>query len=162
MSARQSYSEEFKSAIVTKLLNRGDETIREVCDREGVNHSSADNWMRGRGKEKQQLKPRGRMKWNPEAKLKAVIETTNLPEQDLGNYLRREGLYTNQITEWRSGIIDYFSIKSPFKKDERDVKIKALEYEILRKDKALAEVSALLILEKKVALLWARNDEAEK
>jgi len=51
--------------------------------------------------------------------------------------------------------------KSRSKKDERDEKIKKLEREILRKDKALAEASALLILQKKVNLIWGDNDEDE-
>jgi hypothetical protein len=37
-----------------------------------------------------------------------------------------------------------------------------LEREILRKDKALAEASALLILQKKASLIWGTKDEDEK
>lgn len=163
MSARQVYSKEFKEAIVTKLLNRGEQSIQEVCLREGVNQSSADNWMRSHAKfAVQTVKPKGRMKWNAEAKLKAVVDTASLEEQDLGKYLRREGLYSNQITEWRADIIAYFESQPKFKKDERDLQIKILEREILRKDKALAEASALLILEKKVALIWGNKSEDEK
>lgn len=102
------------------------------------------------------------MKWTAEAKLKAVVDTAGLSENDVGAYVRREGLYSNQVTEWRAEIIEHFETKSSFKKDERDAKIKILEREILRKDKALAEASALLILQKKVDLIWGNKDADEK
>ena len=91
-----------------------------------------------------------------------VVDTTNLVDTDLGHYLRKEGLYSTQVTEWRSDILQKLSVKPPYKRDERDDKIRVLEREILRKDKALAEASALLILEKKVALIWGRSAEDEK
>ena len=102
------------------------------------------------------------MKWTPEAKLKAVIETESLAEHDLGTYIRREGLYTTQLSEWRSEIIEGLGAKSPFAKDERDEKIKNLERDLLRKDRALAEASALLILQKKANLIWDKYDDDKK
>lgn len=51
------------------------------------------------------------MKWTPEAKLKAVVDTTNLVDIDLGHYLRKEGLYSTQVTEWRSDILHKLSVK---------------------------------------------------
>jgi len=47
-------------------------------------------------------------------------------------------------------------------KDARDETIRQLEREILRKDKALAEASALLILQKKVDVIWGHGREAAK
>lgn len=106
--------------------------------------------------------PKGRMKWTPEAKFKAVLETASLVDTELGHYLRKEGLYSNQITDWRTQFVENFEPKVKLKRDERDDKIRILEREILRKDKALAEASALLILEKKVALIWGKSDEDER
>ena len=102
------------------------------------------------------------MKWNAEAKLKAVVDTSSLVDTELGNYLRHEGLYSNQVVDWRAEIIEYFATKPKFVKDERDEQIRVLEREILRKDKALAEASALLILQKKVDLIWGSKDEGGK
>ncbi len=164
MSLRQSYTKEFKESVVKKLLNRDSETINQVCEREGVLPSSAKNWLKVCGKlgTFPTRSRRGRMQWNPEAKLRAVIDTSSLQENELGKYLRSEGLYSNQIVEWRAEIIENLSLKSTFKKDERDERIRVLEREILRKDKALAEASALLILQKKASLIWGTKDEDEK
>ena len=165
MSTRQSYSREFKDSVVVKILNRGERTVDEVCSEVGVLKSSARNWISasakvGQGKTQN---PKGsRMKWTSEAKFKAVLDTASLVDTELGHYLRKEGLYSNQLTEWRAQFVENFEPKVKLKRDERDDKIRALEREILRKDKALAEASALLILEKKVALIWGRSSEDEK
>ena len=164
MRVRQNYSQEFKDSVVVKILNRGERTIDEVCSEVGVLKTSARNWVQASAmvSSKSPSSKGRRMKWTPEAKLKAVVETTNLVDTDLGHYLRKEGLYSTQVTEWRSDIIERLSVKPSYKRDERDDKIRVLEREILRKDKALAEASALLILEKKVALIWGRESEDEK
>jgi hypothetical protein len=92
------------------------------------------------------------MTWTAEAKLKAIVETAGLAEPELGLYLRREGVYSHQIA--------HFATRPTLKKDARDETIRQLEREILRKDNALAEASALLILQKKVDLIWGSRDEA--
>jgi hypothetical protein len=102
------------------------------------------------------------MTWTAEAKLKAIVETTGLAETELGLYLRREGLYSTQIAAWRAEIFAHFAAKPTPKKDARDETIRQLEREILRKDKALAEASALLILQKKVDVIWGTRHEVAK
>lgn len=102
------------------------------------------------------------MTWTAEAKLKALVETAGLAEPELGLYLRREGLYSTQIMEWRAEVLAHFETRPMPKKDARDETIRQLEREILRKDKALAEASALLILQKKVELIWGTQHEAAK
>ena len=89
------------------------------------------------------------MTWTAEAKLKAIVETAGLAEPELGLYLRREGLYSHQITAWRAEVIEHFETKPKVAKDARDETIRQLEREILRKDKALAEASALPFSKKK-------------
>ena len=165
MRVRQNYSQEFKDSVVVKILNRGERTIDEVCSEVGVLKTSARNWIKASAmvpsKSPKDSKGR-RMKWTPEAKFKAILETEKLVDTELGHYLRKEGLYSNQVVEWRAEMMKNLALQPKFKRDERDDKIRILEREILRKDKALAEASALLILEKKVALIWGRSAEDEK
>jgi transposase len=161
---RQKYSKEFKAAIVSKIMNRGDSTVEEVCEAEGVNFRSASNWLLVRGSAPEMKKKTSSRKRSGEEKLKALIEAGALSEADLGAYLRREGLYTHNLEEWKSEFISIVNSSNKKKKvkDERDKKIKNLERDLLRKDKALAEASALLILQKKVNLIWGTDDEDEK
>jgi transposase len=158
----QEYSQEFKEALVTQILTRGDRTITSVCAEAGVLRRTATKWVQRYGTVSAHPTQRGRMTWTAEAKLKALVETAGLAEDELGLYLRREGLYATQITEWRADVLEHFATRPTFKKDARDETIRQLEREILRKDKALAEASALLILQKKVDLIWGSRDEAAK
>ena len=164
MRARQGYSKEFKDSVVVKILNRGEKTISEVCSEVGVLKSSARNWVHASAivSSKSPSLKGSRMKWTSEAKFKAVLDTASLVDTELGHYLRKEGLYSNQVVDWRAQFIENFEPKVKLKRDERDDKIRVLEREILRKDKALAEASALLILQKKVSLIWGNSDEDEK
>lgn len=159
MSSRQQYSEEFKDAIVTKIVNRGSSSVLEVCAREGIKASSVYRWMRrdnvGGMKTKHASKS-----WTASQKFQAVSETFSTSDAETGLYLRREGLYSHQVEEWRGQVLASLepTPKRPAAKDVRDDRIKELEREILRKDRALAEASALLILQKKVNLIWGDED----
>lgn len=165
MGQRQNYSREFKDSVRSKILSRGKRTIAEICEEAGVGVPAASNWIRQHGSSSGMKKQKSSSQWNPEQKLKALIETASLSEAELGAYLRKEGLFSTQLDEWRSEFLSSMTsqrkLKTP-KKDERDKKIKILEREILRKDKALAEASALLILQKKAHLLWGIKDEDEE
>jgi transposase len=156
------YSQAFKEALVTQILTRGDRTVASVCAEAGVSRKTATTWVRVCGTVSAHPTPRGRMTWTAEAKLKAIVETAGLAEPELGLYLRREGLYSHQITAWRAEVLEHFATRPMPKKDARDETIRQLEREILRKDKALAEASALLILQKKVDVIWGNQHEAAK
>lgn len=147
---------------MTQILTRGDRTITSVCEEAGVSRRTATKWVQLCGTVTTHPTQRGHMKWTAEAKLKALVETAGLAENELGLYLRREGLYSHQIMAWRAEVIEYFETRPKCAKNARDETIRQLEREILRKDKALAEASALLILQKKVDLIWGSRHEAAK
>ena len=98
---RQRYSQEFKEALVTQILTRGDRTISSVCEEAGVSRRTATTWVQHCGTVSTLPTQRSHVKWTAEAKLKAIVETAGLAEDELGLYLRREGLYSHQITAWR-------------------------------------------------------------
>lgn len=164
MGSRSQYSREFREAIALKIMNRGERTVAEVCEEEGVGHRTAANWIRPHASSSGMKKQKSTTKWNPEQKLKALIESASLSEPELGVYLRKEGLFSHQLEEWKKEFLSSMTPdrKSRVVKDDRDKQIKVLEREILRKDKALAEAAAIIILQKKVNLLWGYKDEDEK
>jgi len=149
MEMRPKYSREFKEALVTQILTRGDRTISSVCEEAGVLRRTATTWVQRWGQVPTHPTQRGHMKWTAEAKLKAIVETAGWAETELGLYLRREGLDSHQITAGRAEGIEHFEPRPKCAKDARDETIRQLEREIVRKDTALAEASALLILQKK-------------
>lgn len=164
---REKYSEEFKDAIVTKMANRGSQTISEVCRQEGVSKSAVRSWQEKRGNGLGMKTKRGTdsQQWSAEVKLNAVLQSNSLGEEEFGVFLRKEGLHSQQVNAWRADILAAlgpFSGKSGSVKDGRDQRIRELEKDIHRKDKALAEASALLILQKKVNLIWGKESGGEK
>lgn len=82
-------------------------------------------------------------------KLKTVIEFESLPTEKRGEFLRREGLHSDHIDAWK---------KSMQAGLEPARKIKELEREPHRKDKALAETTALLVLKTKANLIWGTGE----
>jgi transposase-like protein len=95
-----------------------------------------------------------------------VLETAALNEADLAEYCRKRGLYPAQITAWRSACeqANDWDRASTARlgqatKEERK-RIKDLERDLARKDRALAETAALLVLRKKAHAIWGDFDPA--
>jgi len=103
--------------------------------------------------------------WSGENKLAVVIETAALNEQELAEYCRRKGLYPEQIQRWReaaAGGNDDTQRLSPAERRELQAerkKTRQLEKELRRKDKALAEAAALLVLQKKARAIWGDDGD---
>lgn len=100
-----------------------------------------------------------------EEKFAVVVESAGLNEAELSEYCRRKGLYPAQINEWRASC-EQANASAANKLDQTKLKaqakqIKQLEAELSRKEKALAEAAALLVLQKKIQALWG-DPEDEK
>lgn len=159
------FSDDFKEAIIRKVLNRGDQTRAEICSQEGVSLNSVNNWMANRAKVLGMTKSKSSRQWTAEEKLRILFESNGLSEEELGIFLRKEGLHSHQISEWRKDILEVLNPNfGKFRrgKDGSAQRIRELEKDLHRKDKALAEASALLILQKKVNLIWGKESEDEK
>ena len=102
-------------------------------------------------------------RWTGAEKLRVVIEARGLSETDLGTLLRREGLHETDLTAWQAAAEAALSpgrhagTSAEQQRDQR--RIHELERELRRKDAALAETAALLVLKKKVQEIW--GDEAD-
>lgn len=101
--------------------------------------------------------------WSPDEKLRAIMEIDQLSPDQVGAYLREKGLHEAQIKQWRQAISEALGAgalrKNRSKKDSEWKRIKQLEKELRRKDKALAETAALLVLKKKAAAIWGDEDD---
>lgn len=100
--------------------------------------------------------------WTALEKLRVVLEATGIPEADLGAFLRREGLHEAQLKEWSEAATRALSAPSQKRSTKRSPeaqRIRELERELRRKDKALAEVAALLTLKKKVQEIWGDGED---
>jgi len=101
--------------------------------------------------------------WSAENKLKIVLEASSLTDEQLGAFLRSKGLHKAHLDQWRSqmlsGLDNGFSKKKARHRSADVKRIRTLEKELNRKDKALAETAALLVLKKKVREIWGDGDD---
>jgi transposase len=164
MGTPKIFLDKFKAAVVKKLLNRGSQSISEFCRENNLALSSVTKWRRDCANAPGMKNKASGSKLSAESILKIISETYSLHEEELGLYLRKNGLHAEQLAEWRSSFLS--SVMQPKvstnKKDERDAKIKELERNLRKKDAALAEASALLILQKKIQLIWPMPKEDEE
>ena len=161
-------SKERKEAILKKMLAPNCQSISSLAKEEGIKSSTLYYW-------RQELKKSGAIvsksntsaEWSPQTKLAIVAETYSMTENELSQYCREKGLFPEQIKEWRSECMQGFiskkerevEAKRKAKADERE--LKALKKELRRKDKALAETAALLVLRKKLNTFYGIEDEED-
>lgn len=96
-----------------------------------------------------------------EEKLRLLRESEGLSEAELGEFLRREGLHAAHLKQWRSAALTALGDRSQrsSKGKPESVRVRELERELSRKEKALAEAAALLILQKKAQSLWGVSED---
>jgi hypothetical protein len=90
--------------------------------------------------------------------MEAVIAYKGMNEQEQGSYLRANGLHSVDLDRWCAEILLALS-KKPNKRDPKDRRIRELEGELRRKEKALAETAALLVLKKKAQVIWGDSED---
>lgn len=174
MSARtrKKYTAEFRAAAVRKMGTPG-QTVEQLAEELGVVPSLLFRWRRNAGTrkpmtskhdEKPKQPPRRPQDWTSEEKLAAVMEAQGLTEEQLGGFLRQRGLHEATLREWREAVLRGAQAEFGGRPDKQastaDAKrIRELERELARKDKALAEAAALLVLQKKFQAFMAGGDD---
>lgn len=162
------YSEERKSAVLKKLLPPLNRSVAEVAREEGITDVTLYHW-RKQARNRGEVVPGNKSlpdDWPAEARLAVVIETATLSAVEVAAYCREKGLYVEQVAAWRQACLDGQQRDNQRRAGEREQtradkkRIKELERELLRKDRALAETAALLVLRKKLNALWGSDDEA--
>jgi transposase len=161
------YSTEFKEAAVKKMMPPNAMPVREVRHETGVTDVTLYKWRneyrnKGIAVPGDDVKPDN---WKGQDKLAVVIETAALNESELGEYCRKKGLYPEQVHRWKEAALKGYDSEekiqhqqtSSRKEDRKE--IKKLQSELRRKDKALAETAALLVLRKKASAIWGDDED---
>ncbi len=160
--AYRKFSEEQKRMWVKKFLSRGSKSIDVFCRENAMSGTALYRWVSIYGKT-DDMKPLTRtpQNWTPEEKFKAVMAFDSLPVEEQGAFLRREGVHADHIEMWREKMQKSLEPEATDKRTERGeliYKIQGLEKDLLRKEKALAEAAAIIILKKKADLIWGNED----
>ena len=172
------YSEMFKRKMIQKLTGPNAISATALSRQVDVSQTTLSKWLKNAGIEprfgslnntdsngqmRQTMTPKRPEGWSPEEKLKAVLEAASLSEDQLGAFLRSKGLHETHLQQWRLQMLNGLGKVSVDKKPKRRAadtrRIRSLEKELKRKDKALAETAALLVLKKKVQEIWGDEDD---
>lgn len=160
----------FKLNAVEKALGRHeDETLEHVAQQIGIGYSTLTRWMTqvNTGKLTTTISTSASRRpedWSAEEKWQALLDTATLTEPDLGVYCRRHGLYSHHLQQWKDAFMRKTTDETTqtLKAQNRALKDenKRLQRELHRKEKALAEAAALIILKKKAQALFETDEDA--
>ena len=156
---KSTYGEGFMEQALAKVFSRGNLSVRSVAEDLNVNYHTLKKWMKRKSVDKRgvkAIKEKRPRDWSAEEQLVALHETHGLSGEALHAWCREKGLFAHHLTSWKaafcaeatagaSGTLDWRTLK-----DQNE----QLKRELLRKDKALAEAAALLVLQKKFRALW--------
>jgi hypothetical protein len=123
----------------------------------GVGEETLERW---RAEALQEVK--GERTWTAAARLEAVIATAALEETAKSAWCREQGLYPSELEGWRSAAVAALAAPeearaTPQQTRQDKRRIQELEREVKRKDKALAETAALLVLSKKLSAVFGEG-----
>ena len=159
---KTTYSESFIEQALVKVYARGGRTIRSVSEEMNVNHFTLKNWMRMKSSKLSGLvtKEKRPQDWSAAEQLTALHESHGLSGESLHAWCREKGLFAHHLSDWRTAFCTDGKLLPNTRelrtlKDEND----QLKRELVRKEKALAEAAALLILQKKFRALWEGADK---
>ena len=161
------YSEGFKEQALAKVYSRGNEqSIRSVADGLNINLQTLNQWMKKSKLDSTKTMPpksKRPQDWRPEERLAALHETYCLIGEDLNIWCRERGVFAHQLEQWKAEFCSYVGSEGS-REEARTLRtlkaeIQCLEQEVLRKDKALAEAAALLVLQKKFRALLGGEAE---
>jgi len=167
------YSQSFKTQAVEKALKRPEGTgIKEIAEFLGVGYSTLERWIvqsRHQAFESttdSTLRPSATEKrpqdWSPKERLNLVIACDSLDESSINALCRENGLYPHHVKQWKHELVSNMTPKNHSESKTLRQENKALKKELNRKDKALAETAALLVLQKKVHAIWGADGDSSQ
>ena len=157
------YGKVFKERAVARLLPPESASIQTVSQELGVSIATLERWradaLSTPARDRERV-------WTAAARLQAVIATAAMDEAQRSTWCREQGVYPSQLQQWAEQATAALSEEpqeraSPQQTREDRRRIQELERDIRRKDKALAETTALLVLSKKLEAIF-RKDEGEE
>jgi len=172
---RARFTQSFKIQAVEKALSRSEHTsLLEVAKTLGVGHSTLNKWIvQSRNNEFDEVtnqliqtnmsKDKRPQDWSLEDRFNMVLECNSLDEGAVSQLCRERGIYPHHVQQWKLDFVNG-SITNSSAKNTSQMKVlktenKNLKKELNRKEKALAETAALLVLQKKVNDIWGTDED---
>ena len=150
------FSVAFKQKMVQRLTGRNAVTASQLSRETGVRQQNLSRWLdEARSLPTVAKKPKSVVReWTVEQKARVLTEASKLDGEELTVYLEREGVKLVEYEQWRLAL-DEGALASV----STNRRIRQLERELARKEKALAEAAALLVLKKKVDAFYEEDED---
>ena len=157
------YGKTFKDRAVARLLPPESAPVQTVSQEIGVSVATLERWRADALSTPARVRERV---WTAAARLQAVITTAAMDESQRSAWCRENGVYPTELEQWKQNAIAALSETpeeraSPQETRDSRKRIKELERDLRRKDKALAETAALLVLSKQLQAIFQRGGEDE-
>lgn len=158
------YSFAIKQEAVRKTLQRRKGcTIAQMADELNVPYHSLRKWLQDFKMSKPTVSEpteKRATQYSAEQRLQSVLHTHAMTTEARSAWCREHGLFEHQLTQWKAQLLTPTQ-PAGNAGEIRHLKeeIKQLERQLTRKDKALAEAAALLVLQKKYQALWEGEDK---
>jgi transposase-like protein len=158
------YSAERKEALLRQMMPPQNRLVSELARESGITEQTLYTWRRQLRNQGTPVPGSGKNaeEWTSEDKFAVVLETAALNASELAEYCRRKGLFAEQVATWRAACMAANAKQTrgqPAQSKEDKKRIRQLEKDLQRKEKALAEAAALLILRKKAQAIWGDKEE---
>lgn len=158
------YSIGFRNGVLKKVLPPENRPVKEIARENGLSEQTIRNWM-------QQLK-NGTLELmsgetspayrSASEKMRLLLESKQVSDDSIGQWLREHGLHSEHLPLWEQEMLNVVSDKSDKQKEQNAQLLKenrTLKKELARKEKALAEMAALLVLKKKADEILGDNED---
>lgn len=163
------YPRKVKETAIRMMMPPENKSIAQIQEKLGIPEATLKKW-------RQELRANGHAapanddpaeQWSSQDKFLIVMETIRMTEAELSEYCRQKGLYPEQVHQWQDNCANANSdipgriaeILQQDKATQRE--LKQVRKELQRKEAALAETAALLVLRKKAEAIWGTTDEEE-
>jgi len=169
------YSPEFKESMLQKIFFNPDRSVVSFAREASIPGSTVATWVRNYKKKNGKIMGQKKRKkqWSAEKRFETVLLTAPMSEAEKSEYCREHGIYPAQLKEWKEDCIagcrnapDNLKVtrkkyikEAKEKEQQYKKKTRNLEKELRRKDKALAETAALLVLKKKIQEIWGEPED---
>ena len=156
MSNRTVYTDAFREQALQKVYSRGDASITSIAEHLNISHWTLKNWMKSH-QPKHAKGAAARAHPHTAAKrLQLLLDSHALDDVALGAFCRQHGLFAPQLLQWREAFETDLTPTPAAREEVRELKHSnaKLERELRRKEKALAEAAALLVLQRNSQSLW--------
>jgi len=163
------YTDGMKARLVQRMAGPERISASALAHEVGISQPTLSRWLREAPRVSRMTSKKGKKgndskskAWTPEEKLRILGVACQLSDSELGAFLRSEGVHEATLRQWQEAATAALAAPSKARKTKKSPeakKIAGLERELNRKEKALAEMAALITLQKKVRAIWGDEDD---